>query len=148
MWSVCNPKADGELKECAQLGRTLSRLTLPTILTVLAASAEPLHGYVIVQKAAASPLFGGSKPDATGVYRTLKQMETSGLVTSHWNTPKAGPAKRSFTLTTEGRECLRRWIDSLACYCSVIGELRSAASDALGIELPPLPHCDGHEHTL
>lgn len=141
MWSVCNPKADGDLKPCAALGKTLSRLSQPTILAVLAAADEPLHGYVIVQKAAASPMFGGNKPDATGVYRTLKQMEENGLVTSRWEVPKAGPAKHAFELTDSGRESLRRWIDSLACYISTIDELRQMASDALGIETPPTPRC-------
>lgn len=143
MWAICNPKADGDLKACAELGRTLSRLSQPTILTVLAASEVPLHGYVIVQKAAQSPLFGGSKPDATGVYRTLKQMEENGYVTSHWETPQAGPAKRAFELTSAGREALLRWIDSLACYTAAINELREIASDALGIETPPTPTCKG-----
>jgi DNA-binding PadR family transcriptional regulator len=144
MWAICNPKSDGDFKPCATLGKTLSRLSQPTILTVLAASDEPLHGYVIVQKAAESPMFGGTKPDATGVYRTLKQMEENGLVTSHWETPKAGPAKRTFTLTNEGRDSLRRWVDSLACYTATINELRTVASSALGIETPPVPVCEGH----
>ena len=143
MWAICNPKADGDLKPCASLGKTLSRLSQPTILTVLAASKEPLHGYVIVQKAAQSPMFGGSRPDATGVYRTLKQMEENGFVTSHWETPKAGPAKRAFALTEAGREALRRWIDSLACYMTTINELREIASEALGIKTPPTPTCKG-----
>ncbi|MDR2197208.1 MAG: helix-turn-helix transcriptional regulator [Coriobacteriales bacterium] len=143
MWAICNPKADGDLKPCAALGRTLSRLSQPTILTILAASDEPLHGYVIVQRAAASPMFGGTKPDATGVYRTLKQMEENGLVTSQWETPRAGPAKRAFSLTTEGRDTLRRWIDSLACYAATIGELREEAAQALGIETPEVPVCGG-----
>jgi DNA-binding PadR family transcriptional regulator len=144
MWAICNPKADGDLKACAVLGKTLNRLSQPTILTVLAASDKPLHGYVIVQKAAQSPMFGGNKPDATGVYRTLKQMEENGLVTSHWETPKTGPAKRSFKLTDEGRISLRRWIDSLACYITTIDELRKMASEALEIETPPTPSCQGH----
>lgn len=55
MWHACNPKSDDDLKQCAELGKSLSRMSQPTILIVLAESAEPLHGYVIVQKAAASP---------------------------------------------------------------------------------------------
>jgi DNA-binding PadR family transcriptional regulator len=144
MWAICNPKSDNELKECAQLGQTLNRLSQPTILTILAASAEPLHGYVIVQRAASTPMFGGKKPDATGVYRTLKAMEADGLVTAEWETPKAGPAKRTFTLTAAGRTTLRRWIDSLACYEVTIEELRVQAAQSLGIELPPTPVCGGH----
>jgi DNA-binding PadR family transcriptional regulator len=89
-------------------------------------------------------MFGGNKPDPTGVYRTLKQMEENGLVTSEWDMPKAGPAKRSFALTDAGRTALRRWIDALACYTAVIDELREVSSAALGIDLPPTPVCDGH----
>jgi DNA-binding PadR family transcriptional regulator len=141
MWSVCNPKTDGTLAECAQLGKSLSRLSQPTILTILAAADEPLHGYIIVQRAAESPMFGGNKPDATGVYRTLKLMEKNGLLASHWDTPKAGQAKRSFTLTDVGRATLRRWIDSLACYQLTIDELRMQAAAALGIKTPKAPTC-------
>ena len=87
MWSSCHPKSDDDLKECAELGKSLNRLSQPTILTLLAQSETPLHGYIIVQQAASSPMFGGKKPDATGVYRALKRMEESGLVTSEWETP-------------------------------------------------------------
>jgi DNA-binding PadR family transcriptional regulator len=141
MWSVCNPQNDQELKECAQLGKSLSKLSQPTILTILAAAAEPLHGYIIVKRAADSPMFGGGSPDATGVYRTLKSMEQAGLLTSKWDTPQAGPAKRAFTLTDTGRRTLRRWIDSLACYELTIDRLRLEAATALGIDLPPTPNC-------
>ena len=141
MWSTCHPKLDQDLKECAELGKSLNRLSQPTILTLLARSDKPLHGYVIVQQAAKSPMFGGKKPDATGIYRALKRMEEAELVTSHWETPEEGSAKRLFTLTDKGRSCLRRWIDTLACYQLTLEELRIDASDALGIEPPDTPQC-------
>ena len=141
MWSTCNPKTEEELTECATLGKSLSRLSQPTILTLLALNDAPMHGYMIVQQAAYSPMFGGKKPDATGIYRALKRMEQSGLVTSRWETPEEGSAKRLFELTDKGRMCLRRWIDALACYKLTIEELRGAASTALGIDVPPTPYC-------
>ncbi len=141
MWNMCHPKSDEDLEECAELGRSLSRLSQPTILTLLAQSGEPMHGYIIVQKAADSPMFGGRKPDATGVYRALKRMEETGLVTSEWNMPQQGAARRMFTLTDKGLHCLRRWIDALACYELTIEELRAQASTALGIDVPPVPDC-------
>lgn len=141
MWSSCHPKSDDDLKECAELGKSLNRLSQPTILALLAKSDEPMHGYIIVQKAATSPMFGGKKPDATGIYRALKRMEEAGLVTSEWDTPEEGSAKRLFTLTEKGRSCLRRWIDALACYKLTIEELRAEAADALGIDLPDTPVC-------
>ena len=141
MWSACNPQTEEDLIECAALGKSLSRLSQPTILTLLAANDKPMHGYIIVQQAAQTPMFGGKKPDATGIYRALKRMEQAGYVTSHWETPEEGSAKRLFELTDAGRKCLRRWIDALACYKITIEELRESASTALGIEVPPIPVC-------
>lgn len=144
MWSSCHPKSDEDLKECAELGKSLNRLSQPTILTLLAASDKPMHGYIIVQQAAHSPMFGGKKPDATGIYRALKRMEEAELVTSEWETPEEGSAKRLFGLTDKGRHCLRRWIDALACYELTLEELRGQAAQALGIDLPDAPICS-HE---
>lgn len=144
MWSSCHPKSDEDLQECAELGKSLNRLSQPTILALLAQSESPLHGYIIVQQAADSPMFGGKKPDATGIYRQLKRMEEAGLITSKWDTPAEGSAKRLFTLTDKGRRCLRRWIDALACYQLTLQELRESASAALGIEVPDAPVCS-HE---
>ena len=141
MWGTCHPQSDDEMRECAEIGKSLNRLSQPTILCLLAQSEEPLHGYVIVQQAAYSPMFGGKKPDATGIYRALKRMEEAELVTSQWETPEAGSAKRMFTLTDKGRNCLRRWIDALACYSLTLQEMRVCASTALGIDVPPTPVC-------
>ena len=145
MWSSCHPKSDEDLKECAELGKSLNRLSQPTILTLLAANDKPMHGYIIVQQAAHSPMFGGKKPDATGIYRALKRMEVAELVTSEWETPEEGSAKRLFTLTDKGRHCLRRWIDALACYELTLEELRGQAAQALGIDLPDAPICSHEE---
>ena len=136
MWGACHPKTDEEMQECATLGKSLNRLSQPTILTLMARKQEPMHGYIIVQEAADSPMFGGKKPDPTGIYRALKRMEEAGLVTSYWETPDEGSAKRMFQLTDKGYACLRRWIDALACYELTIEELRGEASAALGIEVP------------
>ena len=145
MWSSCHPKSDEDLKECAELGKSLNRLSQPTILTLLAANDKPMHGYIIVQQAAHSPMFGGKKPDATGIYRALNRMEEAELVTSEWETPEEGSAKRLFTLTDKGRHCLRRWIDALACYELTLEELRGQAAQALGIDLPDAPICSHEE---
>ena len=141
MWSSCHPTSDEDLKECAELGKSLNRLSQPTILALMAKEGKPMHGYIIVKEAANSPMFGGKKPDATGIYRALRRMEEGGLVTSEWETPAEGSAKRQFALTDKGYSCLRRWIDALACYQLTLQELRQEAADALGIELPDTPVC-------
>ena len=71
----------------------------------------------------------------------LKRMEEAELVTSVWDTPEEGSAKRLFSLTDKGRRCLRRWIDALACYELTLEELRGLAAGALGIDLPDAPLC-------
>ena len=141
MWSACHPKSEEELSECGQLGKSLSRLTQPSILTVLAKSDKPVHGYFIIQEMTNGPMFGGNAPDPTGIYRILKQMENNGYVVSEWDTSESGPAKRCYSMTDAGRACLRRWIDALACYSASIQDLRILASDALDIVVPDQPHC-------
>ena len=44
MWSACHPRTEEELIECATLGKSLNRLSQPTILTILAANNKPMHG--------------------------------------------------------------------------------------------------------
>ena len=58
-------------------------------------------------------MFGGQKPDASGVYRCLKTMEAKGLVASSWTLSDTGPAKRSYQLTPAGERCLQQWIRTL-----------------------------------
>ncbi|MCQ2752325.1 MAG: PadR family transcriptional regulator [Coriobacteriales bacterium] len=142
MWSACHPKSENELSECAQLGKSLSRLTQPTILIVLARANEALHGYKIIQEISASPMFGGSSPDPTGIYRILKQMENNKYIKGSWDNAESGSQpKKCYEITKQGKDCLRRWIDALGCYSESIKELRILASDSLDIDLPPLPHC-------
>ena len=88
-------------------------------------------------------MFGGKKPDATGIYRALKRMEEAEPRRLRCGTrPKKGSAKRLFTLTDKGRRCLRRWIDALACYELTLEELRGRSPPrALGIDLPDAPQC-------
>lgn len=121
-----------DLDDCPCAGKTLSKLAQPAILTVLARG--PLHGYGIVQEVSEMPTFGGEKPDATGVYRCLKSMGERGLVGFSWDLPDAGPAKRTYTLTSEGNECLRRWIQTLDEHRQAIGKLLGLAQKAVGDE--------------
>ena len=44
------------------------------------------------------------------IYRHLRQLEQDGLVFSRWETEGAGPAKRMYNITDEGKEVLAIWI--------------------------------------
>ena len=122
------PDRQSALCPCA--GNTLDKLVQPAILAALA--REDAHGYILVQRLAAMPLFHGEKPDATGVYRFLRLLESRALVTSSWDTSETGPAKRLYHLTDAGRACLARWVDTLAAYRDAIGNLLDTARTATG----------------
>jgi len=108
----------GNLDNCPCAGVSLDRLIQPAILTILAQGS--LHGYRIVQRIAEME---GHKPDATGVYRSLRAMEKRGLVVSSWDISETGPAKRSYTLTGAGKECLARWVETLERHREAIARL-------------------------
>lgn len=109
------------LNQCPCSGRTLARLIQPAAMAVLA--AEPLHGYVIVQRLAGMAMFRDQAPDVTGVYRLLKNMEKRGFVTSAWELAASGPAKRRYRLTPDGRACLERWVGTLRTYRDAVSDL-------------------------
>lgn len=43
------------------------------------------------------------------LYRALRQLELNGNLRSEWETDKAGPARRVYTLTTKGERHLEEW---------------------------------------
>jgi poly-beta-hydroxybutyrate-responsive repressor len=75
------------------------------------------YGYQLVQELAKAglPAF-----DSATVYRTLRQLERAGLVSSFWDTSSSGPARRMYTLTKAGEGVLSLWVDVLSHYQSVL----------------------------
>ena len=107
--------------ECPCSGKTLPRLLRPGIMALLAQGEA--HGYQIAQHLSAMRMFAGREPDHPGIYRALKEMTDEGLVASQWQTRDAGPAKRVFTLTNDGKACLETWLATLCDYRDAINEL-------------------------
>jgi poly-beta-hydroxybutyrate-responsive repressor len=71
------------------------------------------HGYELIGRMSA---FGFEALDRASVYRTLRQLEKDGLVSSGWDTSKEGPARRLYTLTDAGRDYLNMWAVSMRGY--------------------------------
>ena len=71
------------------------------------------YGYQLSQQLnqAGLPAF-----DSGTVYRTLRQLEKTGLVSSFWDTSESGPARRMYSLTQAGDIFLSGWIDVLSNY--------------------------------
>ena len=98
------------------------------MLAILAAG--PLHGYELARKVGKIPHFLNEAPDVSGVYRLLKALEARGMVTSDWDISKGGRPKRLFTITNEGRQCLKHWNNTLRNYHKAIGSLLNTTRKA------------------
>ena len=114
-----------DLSDCPCAGGTLDRLVQPAILLALA--EQSLHGYALAERIGEMPLFRGSKPDASGIYRFLRTMEGKGLVVATWSLSESGPARKSYQITPSGQACLRQWTATLEEYREGITALLKAA---------------------
>ncbi|MHC1729107.1 MAG: helix-turn-helix transcriptional regulator [Syntrophobacteraceae bacterium] len=83
------------------------RYIQPSIL--LALYLDPAYGYQLIQNIQEFGFVEGMAPPGM-IYRHLRQLEEDALVLSEWQTEDAGPAKRIYQLTDEGREMLTIWI--------------------------------------
>lgn len=75
------------------------------------------YGYQLTQRLAES---GMPECDSGTVYRTLRQLEKSGFVSSFWDTSESGPARRMYSLTTAGELFLNTWMQAFENYQSVL----------------------------
>jgi PadR family transcriptional regulator PadR len=80
------------------------------------------HGYELMHRMA---MFGFETVDRATVYRTLRQFEKNGLVSSDWDTSSDGPARRLYSLTDAGRSYLDAWAGALRGYQSMLDEFFS-----------------------
>jgi PadR family transcriptional regulator, regulatory protein PadR len=78
----------------------------PFILVLLAEGRT--HGYAIVSELGAMGVAPGEL-DYGAVYRTLRELEATGHVTSHWSAEASGPQRRDYELTARGYAMLDEW---------------------------------------
>lgn len=83
------------------------RFTTPAVLLLLIDG--PAHGYDLLARLGDVFPRAGFLPDPGNFYRVMRGLESDGAVTSSWDTPKAGPARRVYTLTATGHEQLDGW---------------------------------------
>ena len=91
------------------------------------------YGYQLAQQLAKAglPAF-----DSGTVYRTLRQLEKTGMVSSFWDTSESGPARRMYSLTKGGEIFLSGWIDVLERYQRVLRD------SVKGMEPPDMESAD------
>lgn len=68
------------------------------------------YGYELAQRLEDA---GFARQNSGSLYRTLRQMEGLGLISSFWDTSAAGPARRMYSLTKAGQLFLDNWISAL-----------------------------------
>lgn len=75
------------------------------------------YGYQLVQELGKA---GMENFDSTTVYRTLRQLEKAGLVSSFWDTSESGPARRMYAITKSGETFLDLWMDVFRRYQKIL----------------------------
>ncbi len=95
----CKPNAP-----CIQ-GR-MARFMEPCLLLLL--RGQRSHGYELMEKLNYLG-FEGTSSDMATLYRTLRQLEDAGYVSSEWEEGSQGPKKRVYELTEDGLILLENW---------------------------------------
>lgn len=109
-----------ELEDCPCTGKNMSNLAAPWILLTLYRS-EGIHGYEICKIIRKRIGELGVGLNMTGLYRHLNALERRGMLRSRWDTETAGPARRRYFMTEAGKECLEKWMHTLAAQTNLIG---------------------------
>jgi PadR family transcriptional regulator PadR len=90
--------------------RRIHRFLEPCLLLLL--HGKESHGYELLE--GLRPFgFEQNPVDLSTVYRVLRGLEEQGLVTSHWETENAGPARRQYRITEDGDRYLAWWAEDL-----------------------------------
>ena len=89
----------------------LYRFVEPVLLFLLKSTGGS-YGYELVSMLPGLA-FTDSEIEPAALYRTLRQMEKNGCVTSEWDTHHGGPARRVYSLTPRGEEHLNEWLGVL-----------------------------------
>ncbi|QGG46743.1 helix-turn-helix transcriptional regulator [Heliorestis convoluta] len=76
-----------------------------------------LHGYDIMIRLAE---FGINTVDHGTVYRTLRQLEKDGHVSSSWENSQSGPSRRIYSITDSGKALLDTWLETMTFYQGLV----------------------------
>ena len=92
-------------EQCCQGGGWIRGFLQPRLILLLL--QKPAHGYELMERLSADADVPGADPGL--LYRTLRQLETDGMLRSTWDTEGQGPARRLYKVTPEGVDFLHTW---------------------------------------
>ena len=97
---------------------------------VLAMLARETYGYAILGRLEEMHISNGAL-DVGLVYRTLRDLERDGLVSSTWAEESAGPRRRAYQLTEAGYAALDDWAVVMRERARLIGEFNADYLEAI-----------------
>ena len=100
----------------------------PFVLAMLARGDS--YGYAILGRLEEMRVNNGPL-DVGLVYRTLRDLERDGLVSSSWAEESAGPRRRAYELTESGQRALDDWAVVMRERARLIGEFNADYLDAI-----------------
>lgn len=103
--------------ECACRGGNLERFVRPILLAHLAQVPGGRQGYALLHALAEEH---NLRPDPSGLYCALRDLEAEGMVESRSDEGGEGPARRVYALTPAGRDCLAVWSATLRAYAEEV----------------------------
>ncbi len=107
----------------------LYRFVEPVLLLLLKKKGRS-YGYELATELPSHALTDASI-EAAALYKTLRQLEENGCVTSDWDVEGHGPARRVYSLTERGEQHLEEWIVVLGHMAQAMGRfVRTAAKFA------------------
>ena len=102
---------------------------------VLAMLARETYGYAILGRLEEMHISNGPL-DVGLVYRTLRDLERGGLVTSSWAEVSAGPRRRAYQLSEAGYAALDDWAVVMRERARLIGEFNADYLEAVSRPRP------------
>ncbi len=92
--------------QCHRSGPQIKGFIIPCLLLLL--NKESSHGYQLIER------LGGlaymkNIPDAGVIYRHLRKLEQEEMVTSVLKEGGGGPARKVYSITENGMDCLFTW---------------------------------------
>jgi len=128
----------GAERPCTCAMGNLYRFVEPVVLYVLE-QGGPAYGYELAGNLQNHALTD-AEIDRGALYRTLQRLETTGHVTSDWDTSGTGPARHVYRITELGRKHLREWsvvlrnlAHSMEAFVLDIKTLEQTAANAPGV---------------
>jgi PadR family transcriptional regulator, regulatory protein PadR len=95
---------------CCRKSHQMQHLMDVCLLVLL--SQKISHGYLMLEELKRFG-FSADQLSTSTLYRSLRNLEAGGAVTSDWEAGGPGPQRRVYQITTQGSQILAAWIQIL-----------------------------------